>query len=121
MKKLNKNNHITNQSNKSNYYAPKIYEDNETNEKTYNTLNNQIQYNLTQYNENTNSYYNEHTNSYYNETLNYLQSNSYNKYDENYYNVLNKIGNISRYILKGNDYNKLYISKNSNKYFNNQI
>ena len=28
------------------------------------------------------------------------------------------MGNISKFILKGNDYYRLYISKNSNKYFN---
>ena len=29
------------------------------------------------------------------------------------------MSNISRFILKGNDYYRLYISKNSNKYFTN--
>jgi hypothetical protein len=58
---------------------------------------------------------------YYNENIEYLQSNhiNNNKYDNNYYKLLDRMGNISRFILKGNDYYKLYISKNSNKYFNN--
>jgi hypothetical protein len=58
---------------------------------------------------------------YYNENLEYLQNNIYNqnKDNTNYYNLLDRIGYISRYLLKGNDYYRLYISKNSNKYFTN--
>ena len=57
---------------------------------------------------------------YYNEKLEYLKNNTdNNKYDNNYYTLLDKIGYISRYILKGYDYYKLYISKNANKYFSN--
>ena len=29
-----------------------------------------------------------------------------------------RIGSISKFLLKGNDYYKLYISKNANKYYN---
>ena len=57
---------------------------------------------------------------YYNENIEYLQSNNINnKYNNNYYKLLDRMSNISRFILKGNDYYRLYISKNSNKYFNN--
>ena len=57
---------------------------------------------------------------YYNENTEYLNSYSINnqKYNNNYYKLLDRMGNISRFILKGNDYYKLYISKNSNKYLN---
>ena len=59
---------------------------------------------------------------YYNVNLEYLQTNINNqtKDNTNYYNLLDRIGYISRYLLKGNDYHRLYISKNSNKYFNNE-
>lgn len=59
---------------------------------------------------------------YYNINLEYLKSETHNqyKYNNNYYNVLDRIGYISRYLLKGNDYYKLYISKNANKYFTHE-
>jgi hypothetical protein len=59
---------------------------------------------------------------YYNINLEYLknETNNQNKYNANYYNLLDRIGNISRYLLKGNDYYKLYISKNANKYFTHE-
>jgi len=57
---------------------------------------------------------------YYNENLEYLRNNINNeKYNANYFNLLDRIGYISRYLLKGNDYYRLYISKNANKYFTN--
>ena len=58
---------------------------------------------------------------YYNVNSEYLQNNINNqdKDNTNYYNLLDRIGYISRYLLKGNDYYRLYISKNSNKYFSN--
>ena len=58
---------------------------------------------------------------YYNVNFEYLQNNINNqdKNNTNYYNLLDRIGYISRYLLKGNDYYRLYISKNSNKYFCN--
>ena len=57
---------------------------------------------------------------YYNENLEYLRNNITNeKYNANYFNLLDRIGYISRYLLKGNDYYRLYISKNANKYFTN--
>ena len=37
--------------------------------------------------------------------------------NNNYFHLLDKIGFISKYLLKGDDYYKLYISKNANKYF----
>ena len=57
---------------------------------------------------------------YYNENTEYLYSYTINnkKYNNNYYKLLDRMGNISKFILKGNDYYRLYISKNSNKYFN---
>ena len=57
---------------------------------------------------------------YYNENTEYLHSYTINnkKYNNNYYKLLDRMGNISKFILKGNDYYRLYISKNSNKYFN---
>ena len=56
---------------------------------------------------------------YYNENTEYLYSYTINnkKYNNNYYKLLDRMGNISKFILKGNDYYRLYISKNSNKYF----
>ena len=57
---------------------------------------------------------------YYNENVEYLQSNiNINKKDqyENLHNVIDKIAYISRYLLKAKDYDRLYISKNANKYF----
>jgi len=56
---------------------------------------------------------------YYNENTEYLNSYTINnkKYNNNYYKLLDRMGNISKFILKGNDYYRLYISKNSNKYF----
>ena len=57
---------------------------------------------------------------YYNENLEYLRNNINNeKYNSNYFNLLDRIGYISRYLLKGNDYHRIYISKNANKYFTN--
>ena len=57
---------------------------------------------------------------YYNENLEYLRNNiNDEKYNANYFNLLDRIGYISRYLLKGNDYYRLYISKNANKYFTN--
>ena len=59
---------------------------------------------------------------YYNKNIEYLKNNidNQNKEITNYFNLLDRIGYISRYLLKGNDYYKLYISKNSNKYFENE-
>jgi len=59
---------------------------------------------------------------YYNINLEYLKTETDNqyKYNNNYYNLLDRIGYISRYLLKGNDYYKLYISKNANKYFTHE-
>ena len=56
---------------------------------------------------------------YYNENKEYLENNTDNQYNvnANYFNLLDRIGYISKYLLKGNDYYRLYISKNSNKYF----
>ena len=42
------------------------------------------------------------------------------KYDNNYYHLLDRIGSVSRFLLKGNDYYKSYISKNANKYYNDK-
>ena len=58
---------------------------------------------------------------YYNENVEYLKNNTLNTKDkyENLYNLMDRISFISRYLLKGNDYYKLYISKNANKYFTN--
>ena len=55
---------------------------------------------------------------YYNETIDYMNSKTNIKYDTNYYHLLDRIGSISKFLLKGNDYYKLYISKNANKYYN---
>jgi len=59
---------------------------------------------------------------YYNINIEYLknETNNQDKYNNNYYNLLDRIGYISRYLLKGNDYYKLYISKNANKYFTHE-
>ena len=58
---------------------------------------------------------------YYNENLEYLKQNinHEHKINHNYFILLDKIGYISRYLLKGDDYYRLYISKHSNKYFKN--
>ena len=54
---------------------------------------------------------------YYIETIDYMNSiNNNKKYDNNYYHLLDKIGSVSKFILKGDDYYKSYINKNSNKY-----
>jgi len=55
---------------------------------------------------------------YYNETIDYMNSKVSKKYDNNYYHLLDRIGSVSRFLLKGNDYYKSYISKNANKYYN---
>jgi hypothetical protein len=75
-----------------------------------------INENTTQYNINLNI-------PYYNENVEYLKNNTLNTKDkyENLYNLMDRISFISRYLLKGNDYYKLYISKNANKYFTNDI
>ena len=57
---------------------------------------------------------------YYNETIEYMNSKVSNKYDTNYYHLLDRIGHVSRFLLKGNDYYKSYISKNANKYYNDK-
>ena len=57
---------------------------------------------------------------YYNETIDYMNSKVSKKYDNNYYHLLDKIGSVSRFLLKGNDYYKSYISKNANKYYNDK-
>ena len=57
---------------------------------------------------------------YYNENCEYLQNNTLSTKDQydNLYKLMDRISFVSRYLLKGNDYYKLYISKNANKYFN---
>ena len=87
-------------------------EDNKDNKEELNTINNETQFN-----------YNKDINldiPYYNETINYMNSKVSKKYDTNYYYLLDRIGSVSRFLLKGNDYYKSYISKNANKYYNDK-
>ena len=46
---------------------------------------------------------------YYNETIDYMNSKVSKKYDNNYYHLLDRIGYVSKFLLKGNDYYKSYI------------
>ena len=88
-----------------------------TNDSINNTKNNSINKSITN---NINNNINLNI-PYYNENFEYLQNNTLTTKDnyENFYNLTDRISFISRYLLKGNDYYKLYISKNANKYFAN--
>jgi len=102
---INENTKLENNINEDN-------KDNKNNNKEIKTITNETQFN---YNKNSNLEI-----PYYNETINYMNSKVSNKYDNNYYHLLDRIGSISRFLLKGNDYYKSYISKNANKYHNDK-